>query len=206
MSEIDLSDDIKRVSYGVGLQIGQQLRQNPIADMSLENVLTGISDAFTGHTPRLTQPELEASFKLINERIQQHAQVAGAEAAEAGTRYLAENAQREGVIVTPSGLQYEVLIEGNGPRPTVESKVLVHYQGALINGQLFDSSYQRGQPAEFPVKAMIPGWVEALQMMSAGSKWRVHVPSNLAYGEQMIANIPPNSTLVFDLELLDVKD
>src|SRR5690606_26845787 len=113
-------------------------------------------------------------------------------------------AQREGVVVLESGLQYEVLSSGEGPRPTREDSVRTHYHGTLIDGSVFDSSYQRGQPAEFPVSGVIAGWTEALQLMNAGSKWRLYVPSELAYGAQGVGSIPPHSALVFDVELLDV--
>ena len=131
---------------------------------------------------------------------QQKAEAAAAE----GRAFLAENAQRDGVTVLASGLQYEVLVTGEGARPTREDNVRTHYHGTLIDGSVFDSSYERGQPAEFPVGGVIAGWTEALQLMNAGSKWRLYVPSELAYGAQGVGSIPPHSVLVFDVELLDV--
>jgi FKBP-type peptidyl-prolyl cis-trans isomerase FklB len=131
---------------------------------------------------------------------QQKAEAAAAE----GRAFLAENAKRDGVVVLESGLQYEVLSAGDGAKPTREDSVRTHYHGTLIDGSVFDSSYQRGQPAEFPVGGVIAGWTEALQLMNAGSKWRLYVPSELAYGAQGVGSIPPHSTLVFDVELLDV--
>jgi len=131
---------------------------------------------------------------------QQKAEAAAAE----GRAFLAENAKRDGVVVLESGLQYEVLAAGDGAKPTREDSVRTHYHGTLIDGSVFDSSYQRGQPAEFPVGGVIAGWTEALQLMNAGSKWRLYVPSELAYGAQGVGSIPPHSTLVFDVELLDV--
>jgi len=131
---------------------------------------------------------------------QQKAEAAAAE----GRAFLVENAKREGVVVLESGLQYEVLTAGEGAKPSREDSVRTHYHGTLIDGSVFDSSYQRGQPAEFPVGGVIAGWTEALQLMNAGSKWRLYVPSELAYGAQGVGSIPPHSTLVFDVELLDV--
>uniref|UniRef100_UPI003561F855 FKBP-type peptidyl-prolyl cis-trans isomerase n=2 Tax=Pseudomonas TaxID=286 RepID=UPI003561F855 len=125
-------------------------------------------------------------------------------AAGAGLAFLAENAKRDGITVLASGLQYEVLNTGTGAMPTHEDTIRAHYHGTLIDGTVFDSSYDRGQPAEFPVGGVIAGWTEALQLMNAGSKWRLYVPSELAYGEQGVGSIPPHSVLVFDVELLDV--
>lgn len=136
--------------------------------------------------------------------MQAEAAAKAEQAAQAGRDYLSENAQREGVTVLASGLQYEVLVSGDGAKPSAEDHVRTHYHGTLIDGTVFDSSYDRGQPAEFPVGGVIAGWVEALQLMNAGSKWRLHVPSELAYGGQAVGSIPPHSVLVFDVELLDI--
>jgi len=147
---------------------------------------------------------LHASFAVIRQRMQVEAQQKAEAAAAEGRAFLAENAKRDGVVVLESGLQYEVLSAGDGAKPTREDSVRTHYHGTLIDGSVFDSSYQRGQPAEFPVGGVIAGWTEALQLMNAGSKWRLYVPSELAYGAQGVGSIPPHSTLVFDVELLDV--
>jgi len=141
---------------------------------------------------------------VIRQRMQVEAQQKAEAAAAEGRAFLAENAKRDGVVVLESGLQYEVLSAGDGAKPTREDSVRTHYHGTLIDGSVFDSSYQRGQPAEFPVGGVIAGWTEALQLMNAGSKWRLYVPSELAYGAQGVGSIPPHSTLVFDVELLDV--
>ncbi len=204
MSELDLSTDEARVSYGIGLQLGGQLRDNPPPGVSLDAVVAGLRDAFNDAGNRVPADELNASFKVIRERMQAE-QAAKAEAAAAeGRAFLAENAKREGITVLASGLQYQVLSTGEGRKPTREDTVRTHYHGTLINGAVFDSSYQRGQPAEFPVGGVIAGWTEALQLMNAGSKWRLFVPSELAYGAQAIGSIPPHSVLVFDVELLEV--
>lgn len=204
MSQLDLSTDEARVSYGIGLQLGGQLRDNPPPGASLEAVLAGLADAYNGAENRVPAELLNASFQVIRERMQAEAAAKAEQAAQAGRDYLSENAQREGVTVLASGLQYEVLVSGDGAKPSVEDHVRTHYHGTLIDGTVFDSSYERGQPAEFPVGGVIAGWVEALQLMNAGSKWRLHVPSELAYGGQAVGSIPPHSVLVFDVELLDI--
>ncbi|MBA1182909.1 FKBP-type peptidyl-prolyl cis-trans isomerase [Pseudomonas psychrotolerans] len=204
MNDILLDTDEARVSYGIGRQLGDQLRQNPVPGMQLAAVLAGLTEAFDGQDSRVDVESLNASFRVIRERMQAEAQAKAAAAAHEGVDYLKANAERPGVVVLPSGLQYEVLTQGEGATPTREDQVRTHYHGTLIDGSVFDSSYQRGQPAEFPVGGVIAGWTEALQLMPAGSKWRLHVPSELAYGAQGVGGIPPHSVLVFDVELLDV--
>ncbi|WP_313550956.1 FKBP-type peptidyl-prolyl cis-trans isomerase [Pseudomonas sp.] len=204
MSELNLDTHESRVSYGIGRQLGDQLRQNPVPGMSLEAVLAGLSDAYAEQDSRVSVDDLNDSFKHIRERMQAEAQAKAAAAAETGAAYLLENAKRDGVVLLPSGLQYEVLVEGLGDKPSRQSHVRTHYHGTLIDGSVFDSSYERGQPAEFPVGGVIVGWTEALQLMSVGSKWRLTVPSELAYGAQGVGSIPPHSVLVFDVELLEI--
>lgn len=204
MSTVDLNSDETRVSYGIGRQLGDQLRDNPPPGVSIDAVLAGLTDAFAGQPSRVDQATMAASFKVIRERMQAEAQAKADAAAGEGRAYLVENAKREGVITLPSGLQYEVLTAGEGTKPTREDSVRTHYHGTLIDGSVFDSSYARGEPAEFPVGGVIAGWTEALQLMGTGSKWRLHVPSELAYGGQAAGSIPPHSVLVFDVELLDI--
>ncbi|MBD8483183.1 FKBP-type peptidyl-prolyl cis-trans isomerase [Pseudomonas coleopterorum] len=204
MSEVQLSTDETRVSYGIGRQLGGQLRDNPPPGVSLEAILVGLTDAFRGHESRVSEEELNASFKVIREIMQAEQQAKAEAAAGEGKAYLAENAKRAEITTTASGLQYEVLSTGEGSKPSSDSTVRVHYHGTLTDGTVFDSSYNRGEPAEFPVNGVIAGWTEALQLMPAGSKWRVHVPSELAYGAQGVGSIPPHSVLVFDVELLEV--
>ncbi|CAD5378886.1 FKBP-type peptidyl-prolyl cis-trans isomerase (rotamase) [Pseudomonas sp. OF001] len=204
MSQLDLSTDEARVSYGIGRQLGGQLRDNPPPGVSLDAILAGLADAFSGADSRVANDALTASFQVIRERMQAEQAAKAEAAAAAGRDYLAENAKREGVTVLASGLQFEVLVQGEGAKPSADDHVRTHYHGTLIDGTVFDSSYERGQPAEFPVGGVIPGWVEALQLMNAGSKWRLHVPSELAYGAQAVGSIPPHSVLVFDVELLDI--
>ncbi|MDH1007876.1 FKBP-type peptidyl-prolyl cis-trans isomerase [Pseudomonas nicosulfuronedens] len=204
MSELNLSTDEARVSYGIGRQLGDQLRENPVPGMTLDAIVAGLSDAYAGAESRVPGEALSASFQVIRERMQAEAQAKAEAAAAVGREYLVENAKREGVTVLPSGLQYEVLVTGEGAKPSREDTVRTHYHGTLVDGTVFDSSYERGQPAEFPVGGVIAGWVEALQLMNAGSKWRLHVPSELAYGGQAVGSIPPHSVLVFDVELLEI--
>ncbi|WP_298187032.1 FKBP-type peptidyl-prolyl cis-trans isomerase [uncultured Pseudomonas sp.] len=204
MSEINLSTDETRVSYGIGRQLGGQLRDNPPPGVSLDAIVAGLADAFNGQQSRVSEDEMSASFKVIRDIMQAEAAAKAEAAAGAGLAFLAENAKREGITALASGLQYEVLNTGTGAMPTREDTIRAHYHGTLIDGTVFDSSYDRGQPAEFPVGGVIAGWTEALQLMNAGSKWRLYVPSELAYGEQGVGSIPPHSVLVFDVELLDV--
>lgn len=204
MSELNLSTDETRVSYGIGRQLGGQLRDNPPPGASLEAIIAGISDAYAGLPSRVSEADLTASFKVIRDVMQAAAQAKAEAAAGAGLAFLAENAKRDGITVLASGLQYEVLTAGEGVKPSSEDTVRTHYHGTLIDGSVFDSSYERGQPAEFPVGGVIAGWTEALQLMNCGSKWRLYVPSELAYGEQGVGSIPPHSVLVFDVELLEV--
>ncbi|MBE7929147.1 MULTISPECIES: FKBP-type peptidyl-prolyl cis-trans isomerase [Pseudomonadaceae] len=204
MTEIDLTTDETRVSYGIGRQLGDQLRENPPPGVSLDAVIAGIRDAFSGAASQVSPEDLNASFAVIRDRMQAEAQRKAEAAAGEGKAFLAENAKREGVTTLASGLQYEVLTAGDGAKPGLDAQVRTHYHGTLIDGTVFDSSYQRGQPAEFPVSGVIAGWTEALQLMGVGSKWRLYVPSELAYGAQGVGSIPPHSVLVFDVELLAV--
>jgi FKBP-type peptidyl-prolyl cis-trans isomerase FklB len=204
MTDINLSTDETRVSYGIGRQLGGQLRDNPPPGVNLDAIVAGLTDAFTGQESRVNEAELTASFKVIRDIMQAEAAAKAQAAAGAGLAFLAENAQRDGITTLASGLQYEVLSSGTGAMPTREDTIRAHYHGTLIDGTVFDSSYDRGQPAEFPVGGVIAGWTEALQLMNAGSKWRLYVPSELAYGAQGVGSIPPHSVLVFDVELLDV--
>ncbi|WP_295473187.1 FKBP-type peptidyl-prolyl cis-trans isomerase [uncultured Pseudomonas sp.] len=204
MSEVNLSTDETRVSYGIGRQLGDQLRDNPPPGVDLQAIVAGLTDAFNGQPSRVGQEELSAAFKAIRQVMQAEAAAKAEKAAAAGVAFLADNAKREGVTTLASGLQFEVLTAGDGAKPTREDQVRTHYHGSLIDGTVFDSSYDRGEPAEFPVGGVIAGWTEALQLMNTGSKWRLYVPSELAYGAQGVGSIPPHSVLVFDVELLAV--
>ena len=194
-----------RVSYGIGRQMGDQLSGNAIEGLSIDAVLAGLADSLNG-TPSAVEPgALQEAFEVMQSRMQAKQDEQAKTLAAAGEQYLAENAKRAEIKVTESGLQYEVLVEGNGPKPKATSTVKTHYHGTLIDGTVFDSSVERNQPAEFPVNGVIAGWTEALQMMGTGSKWRLHLPYNLAYGARGAGGaIGPYATLVFDVELLDI--
>jgi len=195
----------QRASYGVGRNMGEQLAANPFDGIDVSAVQQGIADAFSATDSKVSMDDLNAAFKEINERMQAAAaEKAGVMAAE-GEAYLAENAKREEVTTTASGLQFEVITQGDGEKPTAESTVRVHYHGTLIDGSIFDSSVDRGQPAEFPVGGVIKGWTEALQLMPTGTKLKLHIPHHLAYGEQGAGGaIAPFAALVFEVELLEI--
>lgn len=194
-----------QASYGIGFQMGEQLASNPFDGLDIEAVKEGLADSFAKQASKVDNQTLGAAFNEIHQRMQEAKAEQHQGAIAEGTEFLATNAKREEVTVTPSGLQYEVLSAGEGDKPAATSTVRTHYHGTLIDGSVFDSSYDRGQPAEFPVNGVIKGWTEALQMMPVGSKWRLYVPHDLAYGEQGAGGaIGPFSTLVFDVELLDI--
>jgi peptidylprolyl isomerase len=190
--------------YGIGLQIGQQLAGSGM-EVEAEAVARGIFDVLNNNPPAIDINEVTKALQELGQRAEA-AQAEAFKALEAENQaFLEENKKAAGVIVTDSGLQYEILTEGNGAKPTAESTVRVHYTGSLIDGTVFDSSVKRGTPAEFPVGGVIKGWTEALQLMPVGSKWRLTIPHNLAYGERGAGtSIPPFATLVFEVELLDI--
>ena len=197
----------ERVSYGIGRQMGDQLASNPFDGLHIDSVLSGLADALNGQASPVPNELMEAAFQEISTKMQAQQTEQAKELSVEGDAFLAENAKRDEVTVTESGLQYEVITEGesDGEKPSQASTVRTHYHGTLIDGTVFDSSYDRGEPAEFPVGGVIAGWTEALQMMSVGSKWRLTVPYGLAYGEQGAGGaIGPFATLVFDVELLDI--
>lgn len=195
----------KKASYGIGLQIGQQLKESGIDDLELSALKQGLEDVLTDKQPAIPLQELHDALRQVHEKSMTKKELVAAEFARAGQEFLQQNLSQDGVKSTESGLQYLVLKQGDGAIPTADSRVKVHYTGRLIDGTVFDSSEERGQPAEFPVNGVIRGWVEALQLMPVGSKWRVYIPQELAYGAQGAgAAIPPYSALSFDVELLDI--
>lgn len=194
-----------QASYGIGLQMGEQLAANPFEGLDISAVQAGLADAFEKKAAQVDNDTLRVAFNEIHERMQAAKAEQFAGVIAEGEAYLAENAKREEVTVTDSGLQYEVITQGDGDVPSLTSTVRTHYHGTLLDGSVFDSSYDRGQPAEFPVNGVIKGWTEALQFMKVGTKLKLHVPAELAYGEQGAGGaIGPHSTLVFDVELLDI--
>lgn len=195
----------ERVSYGIGRQMGEQLASSPVPGLSIDAVLNGLADALNGVESVLSQEQLHEAFGEMQAKLQEEEAKRAQVLAEAGEKFLQENANKDGINVTDSGLQYEILVEGNGEKPTRASTVRTHYHGTLIDGTVFDSSVERNQPAEFPVGGVIAGWTEALQMMPVGSKWRLYIPHELAYGARGAgASIGPYSALIFDVELLDI--
>jgi len=194
-----------KASYGVGLNMGAQLLNQSFDGLDIEAVSQGLLDSFQGKEMAVAQQDIEAAFKHVTEIMQAKQAEQAKDVIAEGEVFLKQNADKDGVLVTDSGLQYEVITQGSGDKPLATSTVRTHYHGTLIDGTVFDSSYERGQPAEFAVNGVIKGWTEALQMMNTGSKWRLTVPYELAYGEQGAgAAIGPYSTLVFDVELLEI--
>ncbi len=201
---------LDRISYALGLSMGNNFRASGITEINVQDFADGVAAVFYGSTPKMSydeaKAEIQAYFTEMEKKQRAAAEELGNANAAAGEAFLAENGKRVEVKTTPSGLQYEVLTEGDGPRPEANDQVEVHYTGKLIDGTVFDSSVDRGMPATFGVTQVIPGWVEALQLMKAGSKWRLFIPSNLAYGPNGAPGSPigPNATLIFDVELLKV--
>ena len=208
-SNSSLSTFEDSVSYAIGLNIGNDLKNSGDFTFAAGLLSRGIMDAVNEEDASLTMEEAQGIVMSFQQRMmakQQEDQMKKAQENKAtGDAFLAENKSKEGVQTTESGLQYKVLTEGNGPSPTAQDKVSVHYEGRLINGEVFDSSIQRGMPVEFSVGGVIRGWTEALQLMKKGSKWQLYIPGELAYGPQgSPPNIGPNETLIFDVELLDI--
>lgn len=191
-----------KFSYGLGMGIGQNLLSMGVKEMSVDDFIKGIRDVLAGNKTEITHAEAQ---KVVNEHFQRLAEEAYAVNKNAGEKFLAENAKKEGVVTLPSGLQYKVMTEGNGKKPSATDHVQCHYEGTLIDGTIFDSSIKRGEPAVFGVNQVIKGWVEALQLMQEGAKWRLFIPYDMAYGEHGAGEmIPPYSALVFDVELIKV--
>lgn len=198
-----------KVSYALGLGIGRQLSQMGAGELNIDDFAQAIKDVIAGEKLKVSDSEAQTIvqdfFKKQEKKQRAAAAEAGKAAREAGEKYLAENAKKEGVVTLPSGLQYKVLTEGSGKKPKATDKVKCHYEGMLIDGTLFDSSIQRGEPATFPLNGVIAGWTEGLQLMAEGSKYRLFIPYNLGYGERGAgASIPPYAALVFDVELIEV--
>ena len=204
---VELASDEQKASYGFGLQFGEQLRRNSFDGMDLDAVIAGIRHWYNEQQTAVDDEAINASYRVIQERRQ------AAESEQAGKRqqladmFMEANAARDEVSTTASGLQYEVLESGTGASPGPQSTVVTHYHGTLVDGTVFDSSVDRGEPAEFGVHQVIPAWTEALQMMSVGDKWRIACPPQLAYGEQGAGDaIGPHTALVFEIHLIAIKD
>ena len=205
-TEYSIKTDADKVSYGIGLQLGQQVKGQSFPDFSLDALVIGLSDIFNEKPLRFPEDEMQAAFSAINQLVQAEASNASESNKAAGQAFLEDNAKKDGVITTESGLQYEIITEGTGPKPGQSDMVVTHYHGTLIDGSVFDSSVSRDEPAQFPVNGVIQGWIEALQLMPVGSKWRLAIPSDLAYGDQGSAPVVgPGATLIFEIELLEIK-
>lgn len=203
---VKLENHVDQASYGVGLNIGRQLSREEV-DMNADAIAAGIKDALANAEPRIGEDVIKAAFDKIREEQTMKQEALNDAAAQAGQDFLAENAKRKDVTVIESGLQYEVLVAAadGQPMPEASDTVRVHYHGTLIDGTVFDSSVERGEPAQFPVTGVIRGWVEALQMMKVGDKWKLFIPAELAYGARSPSpRIPANSALVFEVELLEI--
>lgn len=199
-----------KLSYALGLSIGRQLSQMGVAELNAGDFAQAVKDMIDGKESQIPTNEAQ---QLLGEYFRQQEEKQRAEAAEKykgakseGEKYLTENAKKDGVITLPSGLQYQVLQEGNGKSPKATDKVVCHYEGMLVDGTMFDSSIQRGEPATFPLNGVIAGWTEGLQLMKEGAKYRFFIPYQLGYGERGAgASIPPFASLIFDVELIEVK-
>jgi len=204
-----LKDSKDKVSYSIGLDIGSTLKRQKV-DVNADALVAGLRDAISGAKPLMTDEEIKQTMMAFSKELTEKQTAATKEAAQknaaAGEKFLAENKNKPGVKTTASGLQYKVIKEGTGPIPKPTDTVVTNYRGTLINGTEFDSSYKRGQPATFPVNAVIKGWTEALQLMKVGSKYQIYVPATLAYGERGAGqDIGPNETLIFDVELQGIQ-
>lgn len=207
-SDVNLESEDAQIAYSLGANIGQNLQSQGVLDgVEVDVFVVGMLDAIGGAV-KMSDEEMFAAIQLFQQRMVEQQQAALAEAAAASVKFLEENSQKEGVVTLDSGLQYMVLESGSegGASPTASDAVLAHYHGTLIDGTVFDSSVDRGEPAQFGLSQVIPGWTEGLQLMSVGDKWRLFIPADMAYGESSpTPAIPPNSALIFDVELLEIN-
>ncbi|MFO0905586.1 MAG: FKBP-type peptidyl-prolyl cis-trans isomerase [Pirellulales bacterium] len=209
VEEPDEGAALDTASYGIGANIGRGMKQDGI-DINVDALVAGLKDALAGKEPKYTEAQLREAFGIVQRQLQTRSmaklKALGDKNKQEGTAFLADNKKKEGVKSTASGLQYVVLKSGKGPSPKATDSVKTHYHGTLINGTVFDSSVDRGEPISFPVNGVIKGWTEALQLMKVGDKWKIFVPSELAYGERGAGQeIGPNSVLVFEIELLGIE-
>lgn len=194
----------EKAGYALGLNIGGNFKRQGLEPelVDADTFARGVKDALTGGKPQLTEQEIGDTLKALQQTVMEKRKVAGEKNKIAGEKFLADNKSKPGITTLPSGLQYKILTAGKGESPKADHTVTVNYRGTLIDGTEFDSSYKRGQPATFRVGGVIKGWTEALQLMSPGAKWQLFIPASLAYGERGNAGIPPDSTLIFEVELI----
>ncbi len=201
----EIKSDEQKAGYAMGFQFGINLKKKGL-EVPPDAFALGIEDALTTTQPRLPVEELQQALVTYQQKLVEEKKKQAAANSEKGDKYRAQNKKKSGVVELPSGLQYVVVTKGNGPKPKESDTVVVHYQGTLIDGKVFDSSIQRGTPATFQLQQIIPGWKEALILMPTGSKWKVVIPPHLAYGPNGVGNsIGPNETLLFDIELMEIK-
>ena len=204
-SEYSLDTADQRVSYGIALNMGANITRQGGVEIDLSAFLVGLQDGLNGAKPRVSEADLQAAFLGAQAKAEAAAAADSAEQAQAGQKFLANNKTRAVVVVTESGLQYEVLRKGTGAKPSPNQTVEVHYHGTLTDGTVFDSSVERGETVSFPVTGVIKGWVEALQLMSVGSKWKLFIPAELGYGNHAQGPIPAGSALIFEVELISIQ-
>jgi FKBP-type peptidyl-prolyl cis-trans isomerase FklB len=204
---VDPKVEMERISYAIGVQLATNFKKQAI-EIQIDKLVKGMKDVMAGKKLELTQQEIQQTMMAFSQRMrakqQELQKIDAVKNLAAGKAFLAANGKIEGVKALPSGLQYKVIKKGTGKTPSAADKVKTHYRGTLIDGTEFDSSHKRGKPAEFGVTAVIKGWTEALQLMKEGAKWELYIPANLAYGERARPSIPANSTLIFEIELIEV--
>jgi len=202
--DVKLANEIDSVSYSLGLNVAKSVKMQGLEDFNGDAIIKAFNDVFSENEPLLTDIDAGQCLNTYFTNIQV---TKSAVTKETGEAFLAQNKTKEGIITTDSGLQYEIITEGTGEKPGLENTVTTHYHGTLIDGTVFDSSVNRGEPVSFPVNGVIPGWTEALQLMSVGSKWKLFIPSELAYGERGAGSaIGPNETLIFEVELISIDE
>lgn len=204
VSAADIETDEQKLSYIFGVQVGQGLKNEGV-DIEMDAFTAGIKDMLEGNKPQIDQASAQALVQQYQQKKQMEMAETAAKKQQEANDFLAKNAKEDGVVVTATGLQYKIIEEGTGKSPTAQDKVVAHYTGKLLDGTVFDSSHERGEPATFPVSGVIKGWQEALPLMKEGAKWQLVIPANLAYGDRGIGNvIGPNETLMFDIELVSI--
>jgi FKBP-type peptidyl-prolyl cis-trans isomerase FklB len=202
VNTMSFENQVEKFSYAIGLSLASNLIQSGIRSLDYKSLFQSMEDALEG---RALKMNAEDANRVITEHFQNQQANIGAINQKAGDEFLAKNKQEEGIVTLESGLQYKILVDGDGPKPKVSNQVKCHYHGTLIDGTVFDSSVKRGQPAVFPVNGVIKGWIEALQLMPTGSKWRLFIPPHLAYGDNGAGGaIGPKATLIFDVELIEI--
>lgn len=203
-TEMNMENEIDKVSYSLGVSVGNNIKNQGLKEINADAFAQAISDVFGEKTLKIDNQEANQTLQAYFQKLEEDKFKGNI---EAGQKFLAENKTKEGVVELPSGLQYKILAEGNGPKPGPTDVVKTHYHGTLLDGTVFDSSVDRGEPISFDVNQVIPGWTEALQLMPVGSKWELYIPSDLAYGPRGAGGaIGPHSTLIFQVELLGIGE